>query len=160
MTDSPTSSAASSTLPIRRMPSGAAPDPIPLPTYGTALAAGLDLSAAVRAPVILKPGERVLIPCGFAMAIPAGFEGQVRPRSGRALRDGLTVLNSPGTIDADYRGELRVILINLGQAAITLSRGERVAQLVIAPVVQMPPRWVTTLDETRRGAQGFGHTGQ
>lgn len=160
MTDSPTSSAASSTLPIRCMPSGAAPDPIPLPTYGTVLAAGLDLSAAVRAPVILKPGERVLIPCGFAMAIPAGFEGQVRPRSGRALRDGLTVLNSPGTIDADYRGELKVILINLGQAAITLSRGERVAQLVIAPVVQMPPRWVTTLDETRRGAQGFGHTGQ
>ena len=142
------------------MPSGDAPDPIPLPTYGTALAAGLDLSAAVRVPVTLDPGGRVLIPCGFALAIPAGFEGQVRPRSGRALRDGLTVLNSPGTIDADYRGELKVILINLGQAPIVLARGDRIAQLVLAPVVQMAPRWVAALDGTTRGSQGFGHTGQ
>lgn len=160
MTDSSTSPAASATLPIRRMPSGDAPDPISLPTYGTAHAAGLDLSAAVRAPVVLEPGARALIPCGFALAIPAGFEGQVRPRSGRALREGLTVLNSPGTIDADYRGELKVILINLGQAPIVLVRGERVAQLIIAPVAQMSPRWVAELDATPRGIQGFGHTGQ
>lgn len=130
-----------------------------MPAYGTAHAAGLDLHAALRAPVTLDPGQRVLVPCGFALAIPVGFEGQVRPRSGRAWRDGLTVLNSPGTIDADYRGELKVILINLGQAPVTLQRGDRVAQLVIAPVVQVAPQWLTRLDDTPRGDGGFGHTG-
>ena len=159
MTDS-SAPAAAPTLPIRRTPSGEAPDPIALPKYATALAAGLDLSAALRAPLTLDPGARALVSCGFALAIPAGFEGQVRPRSGRALRDGLTVLNSPGTIDADYRGELKVILINLGQAPIVLTRGDRVAQLVIAPVAQVHPRWVAALDATTRGRQGFGHTGQ
>ena len=160
MTESPSPPEAAPTLPIRRMPSGEAPDPIATPTYGTTHAAGLDLSAAVRVPITLAPGARGLVPCGFAMAIPVGFEGQVRPRSGRALRDGLTVLNSPGTIDADYRGELKVILINLGQAPIVLSRGDRIAQLIIAPVTQVRPRWVEALDATTRGSQGFGHTGQ
>lgn len=143
-----------------RLPSGEAPAPIPLPSYGTAHAAGLDLAAALRDPLTLAPGARALVPCGFALAIPVGWEGQVRPRSGLALRHGLTVLNSPGTIDADYRGELKVLLVNLGDAPVTLERGDRVAQLVIAPVQQARPRWVATLEPTARGAGGFGHTGR
>lgn len=132
-----------------------------LPVYQTAQAAGLDLVAAVGeyAPVSLKAGQRVLIPTGLAIALPPGFEAQVRPRSGLALKHGITVLNSPGTIDADYRGELQVILVNLGQADFEIRRGERIAQLVIAPVVQAALVEVDGLDDTARGAGGFGSTG-
>jgi len=130
-----------------------------LPAYETALSAGLDLRAAVEAPVMLQPMERRAIPTGLAVAIPPGFEGQVRPRSGLALKKGLSVPNSPGTIDADYRGELKVILINLGEESIEISRGMRVAQLVIAPVAQAQIEVVDDLDETIRGSGGFGSTG-
>ena len=133
-----------------------------MPAYETPLSAGMDLRAAVPddAPVTLKPGERGLIPTGFAMALPAGFEAQVRPRSGLALKHGLTCLNTPGTIDADYRGEVKVILINLGQEPFTIRRGERIAQMVIAPVTQAAWAHVDALDETARGAGGFGSTGK
>ncbi len=132
---------------------------LPLPAYETAGAAGLDLRAALDAPLSVAPGARVLVPTGLTMAIPAGHEGQVRARSGLALRHGLAVLNAPGTIDADYRGEVKVILANLGQETVVLERGERVAQLVIAPVVQTRINVVESLDETDRGAGGFGSTG-
>jgi dUTP pyrophosphatase len=134
---------------------------LPLPAYETAHAAGMDLRAAVAedAPLILRPGERVAMPTGLAMAIPAGFEGQVRPRSGLALRAGVTCLNAPGTIDADYRGEVNVILINLGEADFTIRRGDRIAQLVIAPVTSAGWNEVATLDATARGEGGFGSTG-
>ena len=130
--------------------------------YQTAQAAGIDLVAAVGAyaPLSLRKGERVLVPTGLAIALPPGFEAQVRPRSGLALKHGITVLNSPGTIDADYRGELQVILINLGQADFEVRRGERIAQLVIAPVVQAALVEVETLEETARGDGGFGSTGR
>lgn len=133
-----------------------------LPAYQTVQAAGLDLVAAVGefAPVSLRKGERVLVPTGLAIALPPGFEAQVRPRSGLALKHGITVLNSPGTIDADYRGELQVILVNLGQADFEIRRGERIAQLVIAPVVQADLVEVDGLDDTARGASGFGSTGR
>lgn len=132
-----------------------------LPAYQTGQAAGLDLVAAVGeyAPVSLRAGQRVLVPTGLAIALPPGFEAQVRPRSGLALKHGITVLNSPGTIDADYRGELQVILVNLGQADFEVRRGERIAQLVIAPVVQAALVEVDELDETARGVGGFGSTG-
>ncbi|MCR4962513.1 MAG: dUTP diphosphatase [Firmicutes bacterium] len=132
---------------------------LPLPAYQSLQAAGLDLPAAVAQPVILAPGERALIPTGLALEIPAGFEGQVRPRSGLALRQGITVLNSPGTIDADYRGEIQVILINLGQEAVEISRGMRIAQLVIAPVMQASLA-EAGLSDSERGAGGFGHSGK
>jgi dUTP pyrophosphatase len=134
---------------------------LPLPAYETAHAAGMDLRAAVPAdePLILRPGDRHAVPTGLAMAIPPGFEGQVRPRSGLALRHGVTCLNSPGTIDADYRGEVKVILINHGPEAFTVRRGERIAQLLISPVVQASWREVGSLDETQRGEGGFGSTG-
>ena len=134
---------------------------LPLPAYETAHAAGMDLRAAVAedAPLILRPGERVATPTGLTMAIPAGFEGQVRPRSGLALRSGVTCLNTPGTIDADYRGEVNVILINLGEADFTIRRGDRIAQLVIAPVTRAVWNEVGTLDATARGDGGFGSTG-
>jgi len=134
---------------------------LPLPAYETEHAAGMDLRAAVaeNAPLILRPGERVATPTGLAMAIPAGFEGQVRPRSGLALRAGVTCLNAPGTIDADYRGEVNVILINLGEADFTIRRGDRIAQLVIAPVTSAVWNEVATLDATARGEGGFGSTG-
>jgi dUTP pyrophosphatase len=133
-----------------------------LPGYETALSAGMDVRAAVPedAPITLAPGERYLTPTGLAMALPAGFEAQMRPRSGLALKHGVTCLNSPGTIDADYRGELKVILINLGQEPFTIRRGERIAQIVIAPVTQGVWNVVTTLPETARGAGGFGSTGR
>jgi dUTP pyrophosphatase len=133
-----------------------------LPAYQSALAAGADLRAAVsdNEPVELSPGRRAIVPCGFAMAIPAGYEAQVRPRSGLAAKNGLTVLNSPGTIDADYRGEVMVILINHGDTAFTITRGERIAQMVIAPVVQPHFAVVDDLDETDRGTDGFGSTGR
>lgn len=142
-----------------RQPSGAAPDPLSLPHYATPGAAGMDLSAAVRAAVTLQPGERVLIPTGFAIEFPVGFEAQVRPRSGLALRQGFTLVNSPGTIDADYRGEIGVIAINLGQDPVVIQRGERIAQLVIAPVIRASICETETLSTTDRGRGGFGHTG-
>lgn len=132
---------------------------LPLPRYESALAAGIDLPACIDEPVTLAPGERRLIPTGLKLAIPAGYEGQVRPRSGLALKHGITVLNSPGTIDADYRGELGVILINLGEKHFEIERGMRIAQLVFARVEQAELVPVSTLDETERGAGGFGHSG-
>ena len=133
-----------------------------LPAYETALAAGMDIRAAVPAddPVILETGARALIETGFAIALPPGFEAQIRPRSGLAIKQGITCLNTPGTIDADYRGEIKVILINLGEDPLTISRGERIAQMVIAPVVQAEIMPVDVLDETGRGAGGFGSTGK
>ena len=136
-------------------------DDLPLPSYQTAHAAGLDLLAAVPATdhVILAPGERSLVPTGIAIALPEGYEAQVRPRSGLAVRHGLTVLNSPGTIDADYRGEIQVLLANLGNAPVTITRGMRVAQMVVAPVVRAQILEVASLDKTQRGSGGFGSTG-
>ncbi len=132
---------------------------LPLPAYATADAAGVDLAAALEKPLLLAPGERKDVPTGVALALPPGWEGQVRPRSGLALRHGLTVLNSPGTIDADYRGEIRVILANLGSAPVTIARGERIAQLVIAPVSRAIWDVVAQLPATTRGSGGFGSTG-
>ena len=133
---------------------------LPLPAYATAGAAGVDLAAAVSAPVVLAPGARHAVPTGFALALPEGYEGQIRPRSGLALKHGVTVINSPGTIDADYRGEVRVILANLGGEPITIERGERIAQLVVAPVSRVAFEPVAALPETPRGAGGFGSTGR
>lgn len=134
---------------------------LPLPAYETAGAAGMDLRAAVPedAPLTLHPGDRAMVPTGLCIAVPPGFEAQVRPRSGLAAKAGITCLNTPGTIDSDYRGEVKVILINLGPEAFVIRRGERIAQMVIAPVVQAAWREVETLDETARGAGGFGSTG-
>lgn len=143
-------------LPVVRLPHN--PD-LDLPRYETPDSAGMDLRAAVDAPLTLAPGARTAVPTGLAMALPRGFEGQVRPRSGLAFRHGLTVANAPGTIDADYRGEVKVLLINLGSEPFTLERGMRIAQLVVAPVVQAQVMEVTDLDETARGAGGFGSTG-
>jgi dUTP pyrophosphatase len=125
----------------------------------TEQSAGFDIPAAVPGPLVLQPGEIHLVPCGFAIAIPPGYEGQVRPRSGLSSRHGITLVNTPGTIDSDYRGEIHVPLINLGQAPFTVERGMRIAQMLILPVP--PVRWieVDSLDETDRGAGGFGHTG-
>jgi dUTP pyrophosphatase len=133
-----------------------------LPAYETSGSAGMDVRAAVPAaePMVLKPGERAMVPTGLAVAIPEGFEIQVRPRSGLAAKHGLTCLNTPGTIDSDYRGEIKVILINLSQEAFTIQRGERIAQLVLAPVTRLAWQQVETLDETVRGAGGFGSTGR
>lgn len=131
-----------------------------LPICQSAGAAGLDLEAALEdgAVLTLEPGARALVPCGFAMALPIGFEAQVRPRSGLAIKHGVTVLNAPGTIDADYRGEVKVILINHGDAAFNIGRGDRIAQMVIAPVTPSQFTLVTSLEETARGAGGFGST--
>lgn len=133
-----------------------------LPAYETALSAGMDLRAAVPEdePMVVAPGQRVLAPTGLTIALPAGYEAQVRPRSGLALKHGVTCLNTPGTIDADYRGEVKVILINLGQEPFTIKRGERIAQMVIAPVTQGAWKQVETLSDTERGAGGFGSTGR
>ncbi len=133
-----------------------------LPAYETALSAGMDVRAAVPedAPITLAPGQRHLTPTGIAIALPPGFEAQVRPRSGLALKHGVTCLNSPGTIDADYRGELKVILINHGQEPFTIKRGERIAQIVIAPVTQAAWVQVDVLPGSERGAGGFGSTGR
>jgi len=133
---------------------------LPLPCYQSAGAAGLDLWADLDAPIILAPMERSAIPTGIAVAIPVGYEGQVRPRSGRALNEGLTMVNSPGTIDPDYRGELKVLAINLGATPITISRGDRIAQLIITPIARAEILEVADLGETPRGAGGFGHTGR
>jgi len=146
------------TIPIVRLPHA---EGLPLPAYETAQAAGMDLRAAVPddAPLTLKPGARFAVPTGLAFALPEGFEGQVRPRSGLAAKQGVTCLNTPGTIDADYRGEVKVILINLGEEDVHIRRGDRIAQLVIAPVVQGRWQEVESLEETARGAGGFGSTG-
>jgi dUTP diphosphatase len=132
-------------------------EPLPLPRYMTAGAAGMDLLADVD--VVLAPGERRLVPTGLTVAIPPGYEGQVRPRSGLAARDGVTVLNAPGTIDSDYRGEIQVLLVNLGTAPVRLGRGDRIAQLVVAPVTSVVWGEVAALPESARGAGGFGSTG-
>ena len=134
---------------------------LPLPAYETTGAAGMDLRAAVaeHEPLTLRPGARTMVPTGFCIAVPEGFEAQVRPRSGLAARAGITCLNSPGTVDSDYRGEVKVILANLGEEDFIVRRGDRIAQMVIAPVVQARWREVASLDETGRGAGGFGSTG-
>lgn len=146
------------TLRVKRFPHG---EGLPLPSYQSVHAAGLDVVAGVpeATPVALAPGARVLIPTGFALEIPVGYEAQVRPRSGLALRHGVTLLNTPGTIDADYRGELMVILINHGSETFTVRRGDRIAQLVIAPVAQVEIVAVEELAVTARGTGGFGSTG-
>lgn len=130
-----------------------------LPTYQSEHAAGLDLHAAIDAPVTLRPGEIQLIPCGFAMAVPVGYEAQVRPRSGLASKHGISMPNAPGTIDADYRGEVKVPLINLGREPFTVEPSMRIAQMVIAPVAHCAIEEVAELDETQRGENGFGSTG-
>lgn len=134
---------------------------LPLPSYQTRYSAGLDLCAAIpeEPPLRLLPGERLSVPTGLVIAVPEGYEGQVRARSGRALREGLAVLNAPGTIDSDFRGEVRVLLINLGPDPIEIARGERIAQMVIAPVCRVTVEEVTSLETTDRGAGGFGSTG-
>lgn len=141
---------------IMRLPHGA---DLSLPSYATPDSAGMDLLCAENSDITLAPGARAMIATGIAIALPSGFEAQVRPRSGLAAKHGVTVANSPGTIDADYRGEIKVILINLGDAPVTLSRGDRIAQMIIAPVVQASWNEVTDLDDTTRGAGGFGSTG-
>ena len=133
-------------------------EPLPLPAYATEGSAGLDLRADIK--VALAPGERALVPTGISLAIPGGFEGQVRPRSGLALREGITCLNSPGTIDSDYRGEVSVILVNLGQKPATVQRGDRIAQLVLARVERAELAESASLPQTGRGEGGFGHTGR
>ncbi len=130
-----------------------------LPDYATLSSAGIDLAAAIAADIVLGPGERRAVPTGLAIALPDGYEAQIRPRSGLALRDGVTVLNSPGTIDADYRGEIQIILINLGAEPVTLTRGQRIAQLVLAPVARLAWQEVAELPASARGAGGFGSTG-
>jgi dUTP pyrophosphatase len=135
---------------------------LPLPAYQSEHAAGLDLLAAVPPgdPVTIPPGVRTLVPTGLAIALPEGYEAQVRPRSGLAARDGLTILNSPGTIDADYRGEIQVLLVNLGSEPVLVSRGMRIAQLIIAPVARAQIVEIDSLDKTSRGSGGFGSTGR
>lgn len=140
---------------VQRLPNG---DGLPLPAYATSAAAGLDVVAAEDA--VLEPGARAAIATGFALAIPPGYEVQVRPRSGLALKHGVTCLNTPGTIDSDYRGEVKVILANLGQAPFSIQRGDRIAQLVPAPVLHAELTLVDLLDATGRGAGGFGSTGR
>jgi dUTP pyrophosphatase len=144
---------------VQQLPHG---EGLPLPAYQTAHAAGMDLLAAVAdsAPVVLEPGKVAMVPTALSIALPPGYEAQVRPRSGLAAKHGITVLNSPGTIDADYRGEIAVILINHGSAAFTIKRGERIAQMVIAKVEQAELVVATSLSETDRGSGGFGSTGR
>ncbi len=142
---------------VRRVRDGAGADL--LPAYQTAGAAGMDLRADVAEDHVIPPGGRALIPTGIAVAIPPGYEGQVRPRSGLAIRAGVTCLNAPGTVDSDYRGEIRVVLANLGTEPFVVARGDRIAQLVIAPVVRAVWEAVDVLDDTDRGPGGFGHTG-
>jgi dUTP pyrophosphatase len=132
---------------------------LPLPSYESTSAAGMDIRAALEKSVNLKSGERTLIPTGLQMAIPEGYEAQIRPRSGLAIRNGITMLNAPGTIDADYRGEVKVIAVNHGEEDFIINHGDRIAQMVIAPVTQFPIKQVENLDETDRGEGGFGSTG-
>ena len=141
---------------VKRLPHG---DGLDLPAYETALAAGCDVRAAVETPLTLQPGERRMVPTGIAIALPPGWEAQMRPRSGLAAKHGISCVNAPGTIDADYRGELKVILINHGAEDFTINRGDRIGQMVIAPAYQAVFEEVDELDETARGAGGFGSTG-
>jgi len=143
-------------IPIKRL---AGTDDIPYPTYMTSHASGMDIFAAVPQVITIPPGERAVIPTGVAMAIPAGYEAQIRPRSGLALKHGIGLLNTPGTIDADYRGEIRVILINLGHMPFEVKRGDRIAQMVIQPVITVSWEEVNDLPDSERMAGGFGHTG-
>ncbi|MCL4216347.1 MAG: dUTP diphosphatase [Candidatus Hydrogenedentes bacterium] len=133
---------------------------LPLPAYETPHSAGMDIRAAVVEPVTIEPGARALIPTGLHIALPEGYEAQIRPRSGLAVRHGISMVNTPGTIDADYRGEIRVILINLGQESFKVSRGDRIAQMIVAPVSRVEWRETDSLDATVRGDGGFGHTGR
>lgn len=142
---------------VRRLPHAMG---LPLPAYQTDGAAGMDVVAAVEGEVLLRPGERAAVPTGLQMGIPDGFEVQVRARSGLALKEGLAVLNAPGTIDSDYRGEVKVILVNLSDRVVAISRGMRIAQLVVAPVIRASWRETAELQETARGAGGFGSTGR
>ena len=142
---------------IMRLPHGV---DLPLPQYATPDSAGVDLLAAVLEDVSLAPGERTLIPTGIALSLPRGYEAQIRPRSGLALKNGLTLLNTPGTIDADYRGEIKVILVNLGHETFVVERGDRIAQMVVAPVSRAELLEVGDLDDTGRGEGGFGSTGR
>jgi dUTP pyrophosphatase len=142
---------------LKRLPHA---EGLELPSLATPGSAGVDLAAAIEGEITIAPGGRDIVPTGFMLAIPAGFEGQVRPRSGLALRNGIVVPNSPGTIDADYRGEVKVILLNAGTEPFVIKRGDRIAQLVIAPVVTSEFCEVEDLDETERGEGGFGHTGR
>lgn len=144
------------TVQIKRLPHG---DKLAMPMRMTEHAAGFDLSAAVEQPITLEPGDIRLIPCGFAMAIPHGYEAQVRPRSGLASRHGITMINAPGTIDSDYRGEVQVPLVNHGKAPFVIERGTRIAQMLILPVPESEMLEVDELDATERGTGGFGHTG-
>jgi len=132
---------------------------LPIPQYMTPASAGLDLTAAVKDPLTIEPGRILLVPTGLAVAIPVGFEAQIRPRSGLALKKGLTLINAPGTIDADYRGEIGLAVINLGSENVTIRRGDRIAQMVVSRICQAELELVPVLDETQRGAGGFGHTG-
>ena len=144
------------TLQIRRLPTS---EGLPLPAYQTAGSAGMDLHAAVTEDLVIEPGRIVLVPTGLEVAIPDGFEGQVRPRSGLAVKHGISLPNTPATIDSDYRGEIRVPLINLGREPFRVSRGMRIAQFVVAPVLRVAWDEVETLPATGRGGQGFGHSG-
>ncbi|TNM66354.1 dUTP diphosphatase [Aliirhizobium smilacinae] len=148
----------SPTLNLLRLPNG---DGLDLPTYETTGAAGMDLRAAVAEaePMTLAPGKRALVPTGFIFEIPAGYEAQIRPRSGLAFKNGITCLNTPGTIDSDYRGEVKVLLVNLGDEDFTITRGMRIAQMVVAPVTQLSVAEITETSSTQRGAGGFGSTG-
>ncbi|MBI5214423.1 MAG: dUTP diphosphatase [Ignavibacteriae bacterium] len=148
------------TITIRIARLNASTSDVPLPTYATSGSAGMDLRATAENDVVITPGERALVPCGFQIELPQGYEAQVRPRSGLAMKNGVTVLNSPGTIDSDYRGEVKVILINLGQEEFVVKRGDRIAQMVIAPVTHVALMEVESLTETSRGEGGFGHTGK
>ena len=142
---------------FRRLPHAAG---LPLPAPASAGSAGLDLRAAIEDETTLNPGGRLLVPTGFAVALPPGWEGQVRPRSGLAARHGVTLTNAPGTIDSDYRGEIRVALVHLGEAPLVLHRGDRIAQLIVAPVAAVVVEEAAELDETDRGPRGFGSTGR
>lgn len=133
---------------------------IPLPSYETAHAAGMDVRAAVTGPLTLNPGERALVPTGLRIGLPDGYEAQIRPRSGLAIKHGIILPNSPGTIDADYRGEIRIIIANLGREAFTIHRGDRIAQMIVSPVTKVTWEVCDTLDQTARGEGGFGHTGR
>ena len=145
------------TVAIQRLPGN---DDVPLPAYQSEHAAAMDLHAAVAAPITIAPGEIALIPCGFAMAVPVGYEAQIRPRSGLALKHGISIPNAPGTIDADYRGEVQVIVVNLGAEPFTIERSLRIAQMIVKPVPRVAWQEVDELPDSDRGAGGFGHTGQ
>lgn len=149
-----------STVTIRISRIGGSADDIPLPAYATDGSSGMDIHAAVQSDLVVKPGETTLIPTGFKLEIPHGYEGQVRPRSGLAIKHGIGILNTPGTIDSDYRGEVKVILTNFGKNDFVIKRRDRIAQLVIVPVVRAMWHEVPDVDETSRGTGGFGHTGK